>query len=876
MSKTPCILLSIALVTTGVRLGTASAQGLFPVRGDAARVDTARTFEAGDSLRRPPAGSLRTVSRSSGAGGKSVGPAADPNLYGADGNVAAIARSGNTLYIAGSFRSVGENSGGFVPVDAGTGEALRTFPKVAGFVHAIAPDGSGGWYIGGEFSAVGGKPRSCLAQIRADGSVTDWNPGVTDWYVDAPTVLAIAVRGDRVYVGGGFLKIGGLPRHSIGCIDAQTGGVLDWNPGTDADGEVYALAVHDSSVFVGGFFYGIGGQPRSHLAAVDAAVGSVLPWQADATGSVWALMPRGDSLFVAGEFGGMAGGLRSMIAVVDCKTAQLRPFDARAHGLYVNQYLPTPQIRAMALNGDTLYVAGNFTDIGGQVRSSIAALNIATGDALAWAPDTLAPRYQGFPPPLVVTLAVGGGAVYLGGWFETVGGVSHPGVAALTRDSAHAMAWDPKPDAVVDALALKGDAVYLGGDLSFVGEWSHRAGLAAIDVTTGAVKPWNPNPDGTICTAVVVSGDRVFVSGDFGTIGGDPQPRSYLAALDTLNGEVKAWSPGANSLASAMLLAGDTLYVGGEFTEVGGLPRNYLAAIDAKTGAVTDWAPDADYPVLAMTRSGETIYASGLFDHVGGLTRHGIAAVDAGSGAVTPWNPDTDNSTVDALLVSGNKIYVGGAFGQIGGQSRRSIAALELATGTATSWQPTLTNWDVINPRVRALAMIDSVLFIGGDFGSVGGQPRICLASVDTSTGLPTEWDPGTDGLVWSLASDGNTIYAGGGFTRASGFPAVGLAAFSLPANPDPTPLSFRLVQSIPNPARSDATIRFVLPTSSVATLTIYDIEGRRIATPLRHATLNAGEHVVPVAVSGWKPGIYLYRLEAGNRAAARKMMVVH
>src|SRR5437867_10194349 len=135
--------------------------------------------------------------------------------------------------MAGSVRAVGENRGGFVPVDARTGEPLRPFPKVAGSVAAMAPDGIGGWYIGGEFTAVGGKPRSCLAQIRADGSVSDWNPSVTGspGYIDPPAVSAIAVLGDRIYVGGGFRKIGGLPRENIGCVDGRTGVVVDWNPG---------------------------------------------------------------------------------------------------------------------------------------------------------------------------------------------------------------------------------------------------------------------------------------------------------------------------------------------------------------------------------------------------------------------------------------------------------------------------------------------------------------------------------------------------------------------------------------------------------------------------------------------------------------------
>src|SRR5438876_3473765 len=219
-----CILLVLSWLPAAVGPAPASPAEHAPIRG-ITRPDTLRAFaprgswngrlpwSRGDRfLRRddPRATQydrrvgLGEIVRPSGGARLAGGPVANPNLWGANGNVVGIARSGNTLYIAGSFRSVGENSGGFVPIDARTGEELRPLPKVAGSVGVMVPDGTGGWYIGGEFTAVGGRPRSCLAQIGADGSVTNWNPGVTGspGYIDPPAVSAIAVWGDRIFVGG--------------------------------------------------------------------------------------------------------------------------------------------------------------------------------------------------------------------------------------------------------------------------------------------------------------------------------------------------------------------------------------------------------------------------------------------------------------------------------------------------------------------------------------------------------------------------------------------------------------------------------------------------------------------------------------------------
>ena len=82
----------------------------------------------------------------------------DPNFWVANGPVTSVVRDGSTIYIGGNFNRVGPATGGGVPLDASTAAPLGNFPKVAGVVRAIVPDGSGGWYLGGSFTSVGGLP----------------------------------------------------------------------------------------------------------------------------------------------------------------------------------------------------------------------------------------------------------------------------------------------------------------------------------------------------------------------------------------------------------------------------------------------------------------------------------------------------------------------------------------------------------------------------------------------------------------------------------------------------------------------------------------------------------------------------------------------
>src|SRR2546428_163520 len=93
-----------------------------------------------------------------GGAGSALGQTVNPNLWVTNGPVSAVVRDGGTIYVGGDFTRVGPATGGGVPLDATTGSLQPFFPKVAGIVRVAIPDGSGGWYIGGSFTYVGGLP----------------------------------------------------------------------------------------------------------------------------------------------------------------------------------------------------------------------------------------------------------------------------------------------------------------------------------------------------------------------------------------------------------------------------------------------------------------------------------------------------------------------------------------------------------------------------------------------------------------------------------------------------------------------------------------------------------------------------------------------
>ena len=73
----------------------------------------------------------------------------DNTMWGTNGRVDAIARSGNTIYIGGLFTQVGPNTGSAVLLNGADGKIAGSPQlQVVGPVHAIVPDGKGGWYMG--------------------------------------------------------------------------------------------------------------------------------------------------------------------------------------------------------------------------------------------------------------------------------------------------------------------------------------------------------------------------------------------------------------------------------------------------------------------------------------------------------------------------------------------------------------------------------------------------------------------------------------------------------------------------------------------------------------------------------------------------------
>jgi len=164
----------------------------------------------------------------------------------AGGGVAALAISDSTVYVGGDFTSIGAvRRNNIAALDADSGAAIDWDPSASGVllpygsqvcqVCALAISGNM-VFTAGSFASIGGQWRNNIAVIDAvTGLATDWNPDADN------QVAAFAVLGNMVYVGGGFTNIGGQARSHIAALDDTTGLATAWD--TDADGHVAAVEV---------------------------------------------------------------------------------------------------------------------------------------------------------------------------------------------------------------------------------------------------------------------------------------------------------------------------------------------------------------------------------------------------------------------------------------------------------------------------------------------------------------------------------------------------------------------------------------------------------------------------------------------------------
>ena len=523
------------------------------------------------------------------------------------------------VYVGGSFSQAGT-----VPANniaRWNGMAWSTLGTssangVSGTVYALAPNGGGELFVGGQYIIqAGGVAAAGLARWNG----TTWSAlGAGISSENKVNTLAVAANGD-LFVGADLVQFGAVTANRIARWNGSAWNALGTGTGNGLNSEANAVAVApNGDVYVAGYITQAGNLLANGVVRWNGRAWSALgtglqyrsPNQGGGTspgaGEALAVAPNGD-LYVGGDFN-LAGGVPANgVAKWDGTT-----WSALGAGLQDNTS-GTQSVSArtlvVAANGD-LYVGGDFLQAG-----AVPAAGIARWNGTAWNALGAGVRQGGSSRAMVRAVAIAStGTVYAAGYFTQAGGVPAAGIARWNGN-----VWAPLgtgfggPDDEVDALAVAPN-----GDLYVGGFFSQAGGVPA-----NGIARWNGSSFSALGSGI---------SGGF-----------------------------INGVAALALTPNGDLCLGGLFEQAGGTAAANLARWNGSSFSAL--GSGLNSPVLALAvGANNKVCAGGYFGAVGdgsktsvGFAIYDPAAVSAtrAAAAALPLYPNPAHDHVTVKFLSG-------------------------------------------------------------------------------------------------------------------------------------------------------------------------------------------------------------------------------
>jgi hypothetical protein len=428
----------------------------------------------------------------------------------------AIVVDGSDLYIAGLFRlgivgvyGVVDSVRGIVRwnLDAGRMELLRSSLISYDASMRVSPTAlclsNGVLYVGGTFPTADYYTAINIAALRLSDLRWLSLGSSINGLSSHSGIASLLADGKQVYVGGLFSSVAGHESRNVirwdGSAWQDMGGGVGNGINHPAEWlypeNVHTMIMFNGDLIAGGRFDSVAGQAARALARWDGARWSPLgPVTGnDSVMTIEALAVAGNALYVAAT-------------VHDPSNLQ----DYRILRLDGDHWTeiarPDSAVRAFAVVGDQLYIAGRFRAISGVHAGGIARYDIPTG--------TITEVGGGVDDEAFALLADEHG-IWVGGHFLFAGNVEARGLAY----------WDGSTWSRLDEAGFGTGTVYtlgrLDGDLVVGGKFFPKDGAPASNLALWDGTRWWPLGDGTDngVHALVTIDNDLYVGGDFSQAG---------------------------------------------------------------------------------------------------------------------------------------------------------------------------------------------------------------------------------------------------------------------------------------------------------------------------------------------------------------------
>jgi Concanavalin A-like lectin/glucanases superfamily len=307
----------------------------------------------------------------------------------------AVSPNGQTLYVGGLFNHVnGSYRDNLAAFSTSTGALTSWAPSAYGKVNGIATNSSGSEiYIGGAFNELGTPGSSGGLQSRTFAGAVDTTGNLQPWAPvldNSVTTVAVAPDDSQVLVGGYFANINGTSQAGAGAVDPGTGTTtFPWtanivpNSGSCSPPAVKTITISGSTAFIGAEGTGGGcfdGDFAVTLGNVTAGGSDTLLWQNDCLGATQSLVVIHGYLFKGSHAHDCAyapGGFPQVNNASGTGWVTHHILDQSVVDGSLGHWTPNDDDtilgpRAMATDGNQLFLGGDFLNVNGKPQEGFA------------------------------------------------------------------------------------------------------------------------------------------------------------------------------------------------------------------------------------------------------------------------------------------------------------------------------------------------------------------------------------------------------------------------------------------------------------------------------------------------------------------------